>query len=111
MRHLSPTIKFHMANFSRLSENCTGNTNVLKEVNEWDISNYRPIPVLPSFLQMLEKIRQKRFYERLNENNFVYKKQFGFQRPRSAKHTTMHLADQINCRFLKNICRLGIFID
>ena len=52
-----------------------------------------------------------RLYKHLSDNNVLYKKQFGFQEKHSTEHAILHLVDQINCSFEKNLFTLGIFID
>ena len=49
-----------------------------------DLRNYRPISVLPCFSKILERIMYNRLYKYLQENNILYRKQFGFQ----AGHST-----------------------
>ena len=44
-----------------------------------NISNYRPISVLPSFSKMLERIMYKRLYKYLTTEKNLYPKQVGFQ--------------------------------
>ena len=50
-------------------------------------------------------------YKHLSDNNFLYRKQFGFREKHSTEHAIMQLTDQINCSFEKNLYTLGIFID
>ena len=51
-----------------------------------------------------------RLYKQLSDN-VLYKKQFRSQEKHSTEHATLHLVDQINCSFEKNLFALGIFID
>ena len=50
-----------------------------------NISNYRPISVLPCFSKMLERIMYNRLYKYLTTEKFLYPKQFGFQRGHSTE--------------------------
>ena len=43
-----------------------------------NISNYRPISVLPCFSKMLEKIMYSRLYKYLTIEKILYQKQLGF---------------------------------
>ena len=63
------------------------------------------------FSKILEKIMYSLLYKYLSDNNVLYKKQFGFQEKHSTEHAILHLVDQINCSFEKNLFTLGIFID
>ena len=86
-------------------------TPLFKNGSDSDLGNYRPISVLPCFSKILEKIMYNRLYKHLSDNNVLYKKQFGFQEKHSTEHAILHLVDQINCSFEKNLFTLGIFID
>ena len=60
-----------------------------------NISNYRPISVLPCFSKMLERIMYNRLYKYLTTEKILYPKQFGFQRGHSTEHAIVKLANQI----------------
>ena len=69
---------------------------IFKGVNELDIDNNRPIPIFSCFSKMLEKIMYKRVYKILNENNLLYKNQFGFQKAHCTEYAIIQLVDQMN---------------
>ena len=52
-------------------------TPIYKDGDNNDISNYRPISVLPCFSAILERFMYNRRYKYLKENNILYEKQFG----------------------------------
>ena len=54
-------------------------TPIYKVGNSGDISNHRPILVLPCFSKILEHLMYNRPYKYLKENNILHEKQFGFQ--------------------------------
>ena len=76
-----------------------------------DVSNYRPISVLPCFSKILECIMYNRLYKYLIENNILYSTQFGFQNGHSTDHAVVQLVDQIIESFENNIYTLGVFIE
>ena len=45
-----------------------------------DMSNYRPIAILPVFAKILEKIINHRLYDFLQNKNFLTDNQFGFRK-------------------------------
>ena len=53
-------------------------TSIYKVHNSSNISNYRPISVLPCFSKMLERVMYNRFQKYLKDQNILYDKQFGF---------------------------------
>ena len=86
-------------------------TPIYKADNSSNISNYRPISVLPCFSKMLERIMYNRLQKYLKDQNILYDKQFGFQTGHSTEHAIAQLVDQIYEAFEKNEYTLGVFID
>ena len=77
-------------------------TPIYKADNSSNISNYRPISVLPCFSKMLERIMYNRLQKYLKDQNILYDKQFGFQRDHSTEYAIAQLVDQIYKAFEKN---------
>ena len=88
-----------------------GVTPLFKGGDPSDISNYRPISVLPCFSKILERIIYNRLYKYVTTEKLLYSKQFGFQTGLSTKHAIVKLVDQIYKSFEKGHYTLGIFID
>jgi hypothetical protein len=59
-----------------------------KKGDTTDLSNYRPISILISFYNIIEKIIYKRLYCYLIDNNILVKEQFGFRKKSSTDTTT-----------------------
>ena len=86
-------------------------TSLFKGGGPSNISNYRPISVLPCFSKILERIMYNRLYKYLTTEKLLYLKQFGFQTGLSTEHGIVKLADQIYESFEKDHYTLGVFID
>ena len=86
-------------------------TPIHKAGNSSNVSNYRPISVLPCFFKMLERIMYNRLQKYLKDQNIMYDKQFGFQTGHSTDHAIAQLVDQIYEAFEKNEYTLRVFID
>ena len=86
-------------------------TPVFKTGDLKEISNYRPISVLPCFSKILERIIHSRLYSYLVNEKILYSKQFGFQKGHSTELTIAQLADQIHESFENHNYTLGVFID
>ena len=86
-------------------------TLIYKADNSSNISNFRPISVLPCFSKMLERIMYSRLQKYLKDQNVLYDKQFGFQTGHSTEHVIAQLVDQIYEAFQKSEYFLGVFID
>ena len=50
-------------------------TPIYKAGDNSDVSNYRPISVLPCFSKILERLMYNRLYKYLKENNILYEKE------------------------------------
>ena len=86
-------------------------TPIHKAGENTDVSNYRPISVLPCFSKILERIMYNRLFDYPNKHNMLYNKQFGFQKANSTDHAIIQLADQLIESFNNNKFTIGVFID
>ena len=86
-------------------------TPIYKADNSSNVSNYRPISVLPCFSKMLEGRMYNRLQKYSKDQNILYDKQFGFETGHSTDHANAQLVDQIYEAFEKNEYTSGVFID
>ena len=86
-------------------------TPIYKADNSSNISDHRPIYVLPCFSKMLERIMYNLLQKYLKDQNILNDKQFGFRTGHSTEHMIAQLVDQIYEAFEKNEYTLGVFID
>ena len=86
-------------------------TPVFKSGEKSNVSNYRPISILPVFSKVLERIMYNRVYNHLILNNLIYENQLGFQKNCSTEHAIMQLTRNISESFEKGEYTLGVFID
>ena len=83
-------------------------SSIFKKDEEFLLTNYRPISVLPCFSKLLERLMYNRLYKYNLQNNLLYEKQFGFQASNSTKHAVIQLISQILDTFNENKHTLGI---
>ena len=86
-------------------------TPLFKEDENYELGNYSPISVLPSFSKILEEIMYIRLHKYLTDNSILYKKQFGFQEGHSTEHAIVQLVDQIRNSFESKRYAVGAFVD
>ena len=86
-------------------------TPIFKSGDKDNVSNYRPISILPVFSKVLERIMYNKVYNHLDSKGLLYEKQFGFQRNISTEHAILQLTRDITDSFEKRECTLGVFID
>lgn len=86
---------------------------IYKSGDPKNISNYRPISLLPAFSKILEKIVHDRLMSFLESKEVLYKHQYGYRRGFSTMQPVLHLLRDISCSSdisYRNLT-LAIFLD
>lgn len=84
---------------------------VFKKGDAQQLSNYRPISILPFFAKFLEKIMYSRLNSFITNLNLIHPSQHGFQAGHSTYMALIDMEDKIS-KALDNIdYSVGIFID
>ena len=76
-----------------------------------NMSNYRPISLLPIFSKILEKLVANRLSTFLKHNDILYKHQYGFQAKKSTLHPIIHFLNNINEASNQKMISIGVFCD
>ena len=84
---------------------------VFKSGDDSDISNYRPISLLPLFSKLLEKVMHSKLYNYMEENKLFFYKQFGFRKKSSVDYGLLEIVNDITEAMNKHQLTLGVFID
>ena len=84
---------------------------LFKSGNKQDMTNYRPISLLPLFSKIYEKIVHRQLYEYLDKLGILSESQFGFRTKHSAVHAAYHLIECVNSALERNLIPLTVFID
>ena len=61
----------------------------------FEMSNYRPISLLPIFSKILEKVMYSRIIHFIEKHNILYKNQYGFQKGMSTEYAVNSLVNNI----------------
>ena len=86
----------------------------LYKINSGDkhnFSNYRPILILSSFAKLIEKIVCSQLINYLNNNDLLYKHQYGFRGKHGTSHPLIHFTNNVQNALNNNKINLSIFID
>ena len=75
-------------------------TPIFKSGDKDNVSNYRPVSILPVISKVLETIMYNRVYNHLDSKGLLCEKQFGFQRNNST-HAILQLTRDIADSFEK----------
>ena len=86
-------------------------TPIFKQGARAEISNYRPISVLPFFSKIFERVMYDRLFSYIKHKNLLYKLQHGFQPAHSTSMSLLDIQDKISEAMDKNEYSLGIFLD
>ena len=76
-----------------------------------EISNYRPISLLPVLSKIFEKLIHKRLTSFLDKHNVIYEKQFGFRKGHSTIHALNTAVTQIIHGLNDKRSVIGVFLD
>jgi len=68
---------------------------IFKNGDRNDVSNYRPISLLPAFSKVFEKVLYVRMYQHLINNDILVDDQFGFRLKSSTMAATCDLINEI----------------
>ena len=77
----------------------------------FEVSNYRPISLLPIFSKIFEKLMYARLITFVKRNNILYNKQFGFQKNMSTELAVNALIENIVQTYEKKEQGICIFLD
>ena len=82
-----------------------------KKGGRMDITNYRPISLLPSFSKIFEKIIFRRLIQHFDYNEILPKEQFGFRSKSSTDLASFNLINEILEALYDRLLVGGIFCD
>ena len=117
---INTTISNHLADLFNLSFT-TGRfpdalkkalvTPVFKGGSKLEVSNYRPVSILPIFSKVIGKLMQSRLVSFLDENGIIYKHQFGFQKNNSTSYAVLDLYSNILEAIEEGNYACSVFLD
>lgn len=84
---------------------------IYKSGEKSDISNYRPISILPSFSKIFEKLAYSRLLNYLDKYKILNDCQFGFRSNRSTSMAVLEMTDKISAAMENNQFSVGVFVD
>ena len=76
-----------------------------------DTSNYRPISLLSCFSKIYEKVMHARLIKYLNENDIIFKSQYGFRAGHSCEHALLEAQNRILHALEKKQIAILLFLD
>lgn len=84
---------------------------VYKKDDKKNVSNYRPISLLPSLSKIFEKIVFQQIYTFLGDNNILFPSQYGFRAKHSTEHAALEIVNRIQKFMYNKDNPTAIFLD
>lgn len=84
---------------------------IYKSGDKTQMTNYRPISILPYISKIIEKVIHVRIMEHVSINNIICPNQFGFRKGYSTYMPLLILQDKIIRGFESNKINCGIYLD
>jgi hypothetical protein len=85
--------------------------SIYKKGGKQEISNYRPISILPVFSKILEILVCKRVVTFLNKHNMISDSQNGFREKKSTNTATQTFTEDIQKTLYNKLLVTGIFLE
>ena len=67
-----------------------------KKDDDSNLSNYRPVSLLPSISKIFEKVLLEQLTTYLNNNNLIHNHQYEFRKRDSTEYAALHIVDYLN---------------
>ena len=84
---------------------------IYKTGSKDSFTNYRPISLLPSISKIIEKVVAHQVIEYMNDNDLLYKHQYGFRKNNNCSHPIIQFLNRISEAYAKGEITIGIFLD
>ncbi len=86
-------------------------TPIHKGNSKLNMTNYRPISILPTFNKILEKLMYKRLINFLDKNKSLFQHQFGFQKNKSTSLAILDIYTNLTKSMENNYFSCCVFLD
>ena len=86
-------------------------TPIFEKGDKLDSTNYRPISVTPSFAKIIERLLLNQMMEYIDKHKIINKKQFGFQKKKSATDAILELVKTVSANLDQSKETVAIFLE
>ena len=84
---------------------------LFKKGDASNMSNYRPISLLPTISKVFERVIYNHLYDYFNNNNLLAEQQYGFRAHHSNELAVVKLVDYINIQMYYGKIPVNIYLD
>ena len=82
-----------------------------KDCDKCNLSNYRPITVLPVFSKIFEKVAYTQLYDYLENNSILHRQQYGFHAKKFTTQAILHFLQYLYKHIDSGIFVFSLFLD
>ena len=82
-----------------------------KKDDDSNLSNYRPISLLPSISKIFEKVLLEQLTTYLDNNNLIHNHQYGFRKRHSTEYAALHIVDYLNYEMDLKRTPINLYLD
>ena len=82
-----------------------------KKDDDSNLSNYRPISLLPSISKIFEKVLLEQLTTYLDNNNLIHNHQYGFRKRHSTEYAALHIVDYLNYKMDLKRTPINLYLD
>ena len=84
---------------------------IYKAGDKHELTNYRPVSLLPQFSKILEKVFYKRLEEFVTKNNILCEQQYGFRANRTTTQALIEFVETVTTAIVNKDYAIGVFLD
>ena len=84
---------------------------VYKKCDNTNLSNYRPISLLPSMSKIFEKVILEQLFTYLDDNNLIHRHQYGFRKHNSTEYAALHIVDYLYYKLDLKKIPINLYFD
>ena len=81
---------------------------IYKKDDNTNLSNYRPISLLPSMSKIFEKGVLEQLFTYLDDNNLIHRHQYGFRKHHSTEYAALHIVDYLYMYYKLDLKKISI---
>ena len=82
-----------------------------KKGDDSNLSNCRPISLLPSISKIFEKVLLEQLTTYLDNNNLIHNHQYGFRKRHSTEYAALHIVDYLNYEMDLKRTPINLYLD
>ena len=84
---------------------------VYKKNDNTNLSNYRPILLLPSMSKIFDQVILEQLFTYLDGNNLIHRHQYGFRKHHTTEYAALHIVDYLYYKLDLKKIPINLYLD